>query len=107
MSDILVVARQWLKANDKLTCHLSPTISLIRRFMIEHKALREENERLKAEIDAAWFNIEHGWDIESRAELESQARTNGFKFGLAQAVCHMWKRELKDNPPFSSNQENP
>lgn len=47
----------------------------------------------KAEIDAAWFGIDHGYDIETRAELEADARTNGFKFGLAQAVHHIWKRE--------------
>ncbi len=49
-------------------------------------------EALKAEIDAAWFSIDHGWDIESREELERQSKTNGFKYGLAQAVHHMWKR---------------
>lgn len=51
--------------------------------------------KARAEIDAAWHMIENGWDIESRAELEKQAATNGFQYGLAQAVHHMWKRELK------------
>ena len=55
----------------------------------------QENARLTAEIDAAWFGIDHGFDIESRAELEKQSKTNGFKYGLAQAVHHMWKRNPK------------
>lgn len=38
----------------------------------------------------------HGWHMESRAELEQQAKTNGFKFGLAQAVHHIWKRKTKE-----------
>lgn len=57
--------------------------------------LKRENERLKAEIDAAWFAIEHGWDIEPRAHFEKEAPKNGFEFALAQAVHHMWKREVK------------
>ncbi len=60
----------------------------------------ERANRLQAEIDAAWQMIEQGWDIESREELERQAATNGFKFGLAQAVHHMWKRCVKENPAF-------
>lgn len=56
-------------------------------------ALRQERDEARKEIDAAWFGIEHGFDIETRADLESQARTNGFKYGLAQAVHHMWKRD--------------
>jgi hypothetical protein len=50
---------------------------------------------LEAEIDAAWFGIKNGYDIESRAELEAQSKTNGFKYGLPQAVHHIWKREPK------------
>lgn len=58
-------------------------------------AQAETIRRLEAEIDAAWFGIEHGYDIESRAELEAQSQTNGFRFGLAQDVHHIWKREPK------------
>ncbi len=54
----------------------------------------------QAEIDAAWFMIDKGWDIESRAELEKQAKTNGFKFGLAQAIHHLHKRCVIENPDF-------
>lgn len=53
---------------------------------------------LEAEIDAAWFGIEHGFDIETRADLEAQSKTNGFKYGLAQAVHHLWKRDPKVEP---------
>ena len=52
------------------------------------------------EIDAAWFMIEHGWDIESRAELEKASATNGFKYGLAQAVHHMHKRHRIETPDW-------
>jgi hypothetical protein len=50
---------------------------------------------LKAEIEAAWFGIEHAFDIESRELIERESKTNGFKFGLAQAVHTIWKREPK------------
>lgn len=56
-------------------------------------ALQLENERLKAQIEAAWFGIEHGYDIEDRAIIEREAKTNGFRFGLAQAIHTIWKRE--------------
>lgn len=55
------------------------------------------------EIDAAWFMIEHGWDIESREELERQSRTNGFKYGLAQAIHHLGKRCVIENAWMESN----
>ena len=55
-----------------------------------------EVERLRAEIDAAWFMIEHGWDIEPREYFEREAPKNGFGYGLAQAVHHMGKRMLKE-----------
>lgn len=52
-------------------------------------------EPLRAEIEAAWFGIEHGYEIEERALIEKEAKTNGFKYGLAQAVHTIWKREPK------------
>lgn len=61
-------------------------------------ALEARND-LRAEIDAAWQYIEHGYDIESRAELEAQAKTNGFRYGLAQAMHHIQKRRVKENFP--------
>ncbi len=61
----------------------------------------------EAEINAAWQMIEQGWDIESREELERQAATNGFKFGLAQAVHHMWKRCVKENPDWLRTRKPP
>lgn len=57
--------------------------------------LRAQLEAATGEIDAAWQQIENGWDIETRAELEADAKTNGFRYGLAQAVHHMWKRDRK------------
>ena len=49
------------------------------------------------EVDAAWAMILRGYGegIESREQLEAEARTNGFRYGLAQAVHHMWKRDPK------------
>lgn len=51
-----------------------------------------------AEIDAAWAYIKSGYDCESREELEQQSRTNGFKYGLAQAMHHIWKRNPEVAP---------
>lgn len=48
-----------------------------------------------AEIDAAWQMIDNSFDIEPRAELEAEAKTSGFNFGLAQAAHHIWKRDPK------------
>jgi pyrroloquinoline quinone (PQQ) biosynthesis protein C len=59
-----------------------------------HRAEAAERARntALAEIDAAWDYISHGYAIESREELEQAAKTNGFKYGLAQAMHHIWKR---------------
>jgi hypothetical protein len=60
--------------------------------------LREAEAALAAareEIDLAWKMIENAYHIETRADLEEQAKTNGFKYGLHQAVFHIWKRDPK------------
>lgn len=57
--------------------------------------LTRERDEARAEIEAAWLGIEHGYDIEPRALIEAEAKTNGFRFGLAQAVHTIWKREPK------------
>lgn len=67
----------------------------------ETKTLAEQ------EIDAAWFMIEHGWDIETRAELEKAAKTNGFKFGLAQAIHHLGKRCVIENAWMKESSPSP
>jgi hypothetical protein len=48
-----------------------------------------------AEIDATWEAIARGWDIEPREYFEYHAPTNGFRWPLAQAIHHLWKRELR------------
>lgn len=58
----------------------------------------KEIARLTTEIDLAWFDIEHGYDIEPRSYFEREAPKNGFKSALAQAVHHMWKRDPKVAP---------
>ena len=69
-------------------------LTLVNREVTRGFKLQSRAERAEAEIDAAWFGIAHGYDnIESRAELEQQSKTNGFKYGLAQAVHHIWKRD--------------
>lgn len=55
----------------------------------------DDPDALKEEIDATWFYIERGYDIEPRAYFEKEAPTNGFKFALAQAIHHVWKRDPK------------
>ena len=49
----------------------------------------------KAEIEATWSMIEQEYDLESRTELEQEASRNGFMCGLAQAIHHLWKRDVK------------
>lgn len=73
-------------------------MDLHQRLLDARQSLTEahgEIAKLNDEIDAAWSGIENGFDIESRAELEKAAKTNGFKYGLAQAVHHIWKRNPK------------
>jgi len=48
-----------------------------------------------AEIESAWRLIESEFDIEPRAQIEAEAKTNGFKYGLAQAIHTIWKRDPK------------
>lgn len=48
-----------------------------------------------AEIESAWKMIESEFDIEPRAQIEAEAKTNGFKHGLAQAIHTIWKRDAK------------
>jgi len=48
-----------------------------------------------AEIEATWRLIENEYDIEPRAQIEAEAKTNGFKYGLAQAIHTIWKRDPK------------
>lgn len=64
---------------------------------VEQQRAVAEIKRLHAEIDAAWFGIKNGWDIENRAYFERESKTNGFGSALAQAVHHMWKRRVKEN----------
>lgn len=56
-------------------------------------------EPLRDEINAAWFQIEHGYDIESRSYFEEEAPKNGFRFALAQAIAYLWKRGVKFDEP--------
>lgn len=65
-------------------------------------SLRDRLLRLLAyeqEVNAAWFQIDNGFEMESREQLEAEAKTNGFHYGLAQAVHHMWKRTPKGSEP--------
>jgi hypothetical protein len=48
---------------------------------------------LAAELDAAWKAIERGYEIEAREYFEREAPHNGFKYPLAQAIHHIWKRD--------------
>jgi septal ring factor EnvC (AmiA/AmiB activator) len=50
---------------------------------------------LEAEVDAAWATIRNTFDVEPRSQLEAEAKDNGFKYGLAQAIHHIWKRDAK------------
>lgn len=52
------------------------------------------------EIEAFWQGVQRGWDIEPREYFEREAPKNGFKFPIAQALHHIWKRCVKENPPF-------
>ena len=54
-----------------------------------------ERDAQAAEIEAAWKMIESEFDIEPRAQIEAEAKTNGFKYGLAQAIHAIWKRDAK------------
>lgn len=59
---------------------------------------RTEQGRALAEIDAVWRDIANGYDIEPRAYFEREAPKNGFRYPLAQAFHHIWKREPKVQP---------
>jgi len=58
-------------------------------------ALSPPDTRAAAEIEATWRLIESEFDIEPRAQIEAEAKTNGFKYGLAQAIHTIWKRDPK------------
>ena len=62
-------------------------------------------EKLEAEINAAWKMIDNSFDIESRSQLESEAKTNGFVYGLAQAAHHIWKRDPKVSELEAENKQ--
>jgi hypothetical protein len=47
------------------------------------------------EIELAWKMIENTFEIEPCAEIEAEAKVNGFESGLAQAIFMLWKREPK------------
>jgi hypothetical protein len=51
-------------------------------------------------LDEVWRMIEMGWDIESRAYFEETAPKMGFKHPLSQAVHHMHKRCVRENPDW-------
>lgn len=55
----------------------------------------EDYNKLRDELEAAWQYIEMGYDIKSREYFEAEAPTNGFKWPLAQAIHHIWKRDPK------------
>lgn len=65
-------------------------------FAFGYLALTARLAEIEAERDAAWQAIERGWDIEPRTYFEREAPKNGFVYPLAQAMHHLWKRELKE-----------
>lgn len=56
---------------------------------------KQEAEQLRQEREAAWQMIEQCYSLEPRDLIEREAKTNGLKFGLVQAVFSLWKREPK------------
>lgn len=95
MPDRLTPEQIVRRLNDELSVPLSVGAQVFLAQLIAAALAEQDAEiaKLRAEIDAAWLGIENGFDIEPRAELEQQSRTNGFRFGLAQAAHHMWKRD--------------
>jgi len=61
----------------------------------KQKQLSPPDTLAAAEIEATWRLIENEYDIEPRAQIEAEAKTNGFKYGLAQAIHTIWKRDPK------------
>lgn len=59
------------------------------------RLLRREKDDLELTVERAWHMIENCYSMESRVELETQAATNGFGSGLAQAIFHIHKRPAK------------
>lgn len=61
-------------------------------------AMRQAFEIQKSQIDAFWFMVQHGWDIEPREYFETEiAKGVGFEDSpLAMCAHYMWKREVKD-----------
>ena len=56
----------------------------------------EGSEPLRDEIEATWRMIDQCYHLEPREVIEREAKTNGLKFGLVQAVFSLWKREPKE-----------
>lgn len=58
-------------------------------------AMSEQQPAPAQEIEAAWKMIEQCYHLEPREVIEREAKTNGFRFGLVQAIFSLWKREAK------------
>lgn len=108
----IVLIDQWvsaiLVAHERLTAELNAErLEVISAIARKEAAMREaheqreraehaetEVERLTAEIDSAWEFIEHGYDIEPRAEVEASDMVGTiFKSPLAMAMHLIWKRD--------------
>jgi len=88
MTDLAQQVKRYIDHSD---CQIAPPESgaaLLRDLWADHQ-------RLTAEIEATWKGIERGFAIEPRALIEQESKTNGFKYGLAQAIHTIWKREPK------------
>ncbi len=59
----------------------------------DYSELKAAHDALLAERERAWLHIETEFDIEPRAQMEAEAKTNGFGYGLAQAIHTIWKRD--------------
>ena len=88
-----------------LDYHAAALVKQLSAALAVIESLAWEAREREAEIDSAWLSIRYGWEIESREELERQSKTNGFKYGLTQAVHHMWKRKVKLDAPASAGPE--
>lgn len=91
-----VAMKEWVPAEKAkaLQAEIDSLLKQLADSQANHIDANSRNMQARAEIDAAWQMIEHGWDIEDRAYFERESKTNGFKYALAQAVHHMWKRRI-------------
>ena len=88
-STFSAICRHWGQLDDQ------ERISIYQELAIELHGERQRNAAAEAEIEAAWKLIDTEYAIEPREQLEAEAKTNGFKHGLAQAIHTIWKRDPK------------